>query len=86
MQRNDDDNSIRWWEEPDQEEAAESHEAQTRPANHPDGFSFLMPHPDAFWQTWLAFSPQEIQRLRFLRWRYQHGHLTEWPAEEKVAA
>jgi hypothetical protein len=45
-----------------------------------------MPHPDPFWNTWLAFTPQELARLRFLRWRHQTGQLTEWPVKERVAA
>ena len=81
-----DDGSVRWWEESNQQEAPDSDQEQTRPADHPDGFSFLMPHPDPFWNTWLAFTPQELARLRFLRWRYRAGQLTEWPAEEQVAA
>jgi hypothetical protein len=64
-----------WWEE-----EAESHAeptVATRPANHPDGFSFLLPHPDEYWRTWLSFSSEELERLRFLRWRCETGKASE---------
>jgi hypothetical protein len=35
-----------------------------------------MPHPDLFWKTWLAFTPQELARLQFLRWRQANSRLT----------
>ncbi|HLF08803.1 MAG TPA: hypothetical protein VI789_05590 [Dehalococcoidia bacterium] len=80
------DGPFRWWEDPEMEDMPEGNEASTRPADHPDGFSFLLAHPDPFWQTWLAFSALELARLRFLRWRYRSGQLSEWPATEKLAA
>lgn len=52
-------------------------DVQTRPASHPDGFSFLLPHDDPFWKTWLAFTSQELERFRFLRWRYKNGQVNE---------
>ncbi len=81
------DGLFRWWEEePDMGDMPEGDEASTRPADHPDGFSFLLAHPDPFWRTWLAFSALEIERLRFLRWRYLSGQLSESLATEKLAA
>jgi hypothetical protein len=86
MQRSDD-GGARWWDDANQNGIPDADEdQQTRAADHPDGFSFLMPHPDPFWNTWLSFTPQELSRLRFLRWRYQTRQLSEWPSEEKVAA
>ena len=85
MQRYDD-GPFHWWDESDQELVPEANETLTRSADHPDGFSFLMAHPDPFWQTWLAFSARELERLRFLRWRYRSGQLNEWPVAEKIAA
>ena len=77
-----DDRFFAWWEETETG-AVEPAATATRPANHPDGFSFLLPHPDAFWQTWLAFSSQELERLRFFRWRYQNGKAGEAGEEER---
>jgi hypothetical protein len=72
-----DDKFFAWWDER-QAGGPESAATATRCALHPDGFSFLLPHPDAFWQTWLAFSSLELERLRFARWLHQMGRLSEW--------
>ena len=59
------DEPIKWWE-------TDMDNVQTRPANHPDGFSFLQPHSDKFWNVWLQFTSEQIAQLNFLRWEYTH--------------
>jgi hypothetical protein len=78
------DRLFAWWDQPEAG-VTEPTATATRSALHPNGFSFLLPHPDAFWQTWLAFTSQELERLRFLRWRCQNGHASECIAEDALA-
>ena len=61
------DEPIKWWETDMDKE-----DVQTRPANHPDGFSFLQPHSDKFWNVWLQFTSEQIGKLNYLRWMYRH--------------
>ena len=63
-----DDGPLQWWDD----DVPEGDETKTRGKDHPDGFSFLLPPSDKFWTVWLQFTSQELGRLNYLRWIYEH--------------